>query len=68
MLNKEDVTQWDEVFNLLVEKADIQGHLTTDDLMEICPSGDEQRISSIIQTLKQHHIDIYDREEDYDYP
>jgi len=68
MLNKEDVKRWDEVFNLLVEKADIQGHLTTDDLMEICPSEDEQRISSIIQRLKRHHIEIYDREEDYDYP
>lgn len=68
MLDKEDTTQRNEVFNLLFEKADLQGHLTTDDLMGVYPSEDEQQIASIIHTLKRHHIEIYDREEENDCP
>lgn len=68
MVNNEEVKQRAEIFNLLVEKADIQGYLTTDDLMEVCPNGDSQWISSVMQQLKRQHIEVYDREDDYDYP
>ncbi len=52
MVNNEEVKQRAEIFNLLVEKADIQGYLTTDDLMEVCPNGDSQWISSVMQHIK----------------
>jgi RNA polymerase primary sigma factor len=68
MFIDQDLKRRTEIYNLLVEKADIQGYLTTDDLIEVCPNGDKQHFSSVMQMLKRQHIEVYDREEDFDYP
>jgi RNA polymerase primary sigma factor len=64
MPDKKEVEWGEEVLNLLVEKADIQGHLTTDDLLELAPRGDSQWVSTAIQKLRRFHIDVYDRDDD----
>ena len=64
MPDYKEVEWGEEVLNLLVEKADIQGHITTDDLMELSPKGDSQWVSTAMQMLRRYHIDVYDRDED----
>jgi RNA polymerase primary sigma factor len=64
MLDNTEVERGEDVLNLLVEKAGVQGHLTTDDLMEMSPAGDRHWVSTTIQRLKQRHIEIYDHDED----
>ncbi len=57
--------EWGEgALNLLVEKADIQGHLTTEDLLEVAPGGDSQWISDALQKLRRYHIVVYDKDEE----
>jgi len=47
---------------MLLEKADIQGYLTTDDLMEFYPdvSKDAERIESTMVALRRHGVEILD--------
>jgi RNA polymerase primary sigma factor len=47
---------------MLLEKADIQGYLTTDDLMEFYPdvSKDAERIEAVMVVLRRHGVDVYD--------
>jgi len=49
---------------MLLEKADVQGYLTTEDLMEFCPdvSKDAERLSSLVLMLRRRGVDILDRE------
>jgi RNA polymerase primary sigma factor len=51
-----------EVLNILLEKAGVQGYLTTDDLMEAAPEVDSERLSVILTALRQRGVDILDRE------
>jgi RNA polymerase primary sigma factor len=53
---------------MLLEKADVQGYLTTEDLMEFYPNGDEdtEHLSAIVLALRRRGVDILDRESDYD--
>ncbi len=53
-----------EILNLLLEKADVQGYLTTEDLMEVYPdvSKDAERLSAIVLALRRRGVDILDRE------
>lgn len=54
-----------EILNLLLEKADIQGYLTTEDLMEVYPdvSHDSEHLEAIMVALRHRGVDIYDQNE-----
>ena len=56
-----------EILSMLLEKADVQGYLTTEDLMEFYPNGDEdaEHLSAIVIALRRRGVDILDRETDY---
>jgi RNA polymerase primary sigma factor len=58
-----------EVLGLLLEKADVQGYLTTEDLMEVYPNGDEdtEHLNAIVLALHRRGVDILDREADFDF-
>ncbi len=57
-----------EVLNSLLEKAGIQGYLTTDDLMEAVPEVDSERMSVILTALRRRGVDVLDPEGEYDLP
>ena len=51
---------------MLLEKADVQGYLTTEDLMEFYPEGDEdnEHLTAIMVALRRRGVDILDHEND----
>ena len=53
-----------EVLSLLLEKASVQGYLTTDDLLEISPDvgEDAERLSVIMLALRHRGVDVVDPE------
>jgi RNA polymerase primary sigma factor len=53
-----------EVLSLLLEKASVQGYLTTDDLLEVSPEvgEDDERLSVIMLALRQRGVDVVDPE------
>jgi len=53
-----------EVLSLLLEKASVQGYLTTDDLLEVSPEvgEDAERLSVIMLTLRHRGVDVVDPE------
>jgi len=57
-----------EVLNLLLEKADVQGYLTTEDLMEFYPdvTRDAERIEAVLTALRRRGVEILDSENDSD--
>ncbi len=57
-----------EVLNLLLEKADVQGYLTTEDLMEFYPdvTKDAERIEAVLVALRRRGVEILDGENDSD--
>ena len=57
-----------EILNMLLEKADVQGYLTTEDLMEFYPdvSKDAERIESVMVALRRHGVEILDGDLDID--
>src|SRR5512135_1405172 len=57
-----------EVLNILLEKAGVQGYLTTDDLMEAAPDFDTERLSVILSVLRRRGVDVLDAEDGYDSP
>jgi len=50
---------------MLMDKASIQGYLTTDDLIEAFPetSGDTQRMSMLLTSLRRRGVDIVDSDD-----
>ncbi len=54
-----------EILNMLLEKADVQGYLTTDDLMEVYPdvSRDAEHLEAVMVMLRRRGVDILDREQ-----
>ena len=50
---------------MLMEKAGVQGYLTTDDLIEAFPdtSGDMERLSVLLVTLRRRGVDIVDSDD-----
>jgi len=54
-----------EILSMLLEKADIQGYLTTEDLMEAYPnvSEDRERLEAILVALRRRGVDILDPDE-----
>ncbi len=57
-----------EILGMLLEKADVQGYLTTEDLMEFYPNGEEdaEHLSAIVIALRRRGVDILDREADFE--
>ncbi len=53
-----------EILSMLLEKADVQGYLTTEDLMEVYPdvSEDVERLDAILMALRRRGVDIFDQE------
>jgi RNA polymerase primary sigma factor len=52
-----------EVVHILLEKAELQGYLTTEDITETCPSWgdeDEEKLAEIIIYLRHQGVDIAD--------
>jgi RNA polymerase primary sigma factor len=51
---------------MLMDKASIQGYLTTDDLIEAFPdtSGDMERLSVLLTALRRRGVDIVDSDDD----
>lgn len=54
-----------EILNLLLEKADVQGYLTTDDLIEVYPdvSRDAEHLEAMMVILRRRGVDILDQEQ-----
>ena len=50
---------------MLIEKAGVQGYLTTDDLIEVFPdtSGDIERLSILLTALRRRGIEIIDSDD-----
>ncbi len=53
-------SQSTEILNLLLERAGIQGYLTTDDVMEIASDFDVEKRSVIMHALRQKGVEVYD--------
>jgi RNA polymerase primary sigma factor len=53
-----------EILNMLLEKADIRGFLTTEDLMEAYPNvnQDSEHLEAILMALRRRGVDIVDNE------
>ena len=55
-----------EILSMLLEKADVQGYLTTEDLMEFYPEGDEdnEHLTALMVALRRRGVDILDHDND----
>lgn len=55
-----------EILSMLLEKADVQGYLTTEDLMEFYPEGDEdnEHLTALMVALRRRGVDILDHDAD----
>ncbi len=51
-----------EILSMLLEKADVQGYLTTDDLIEFYPDvgRDAERIEAVMVALRRRGVEIFD--------
>jgi RNA polymerase primary sigma factor len=59
-----------EVVHILLEKAELQGYLTTEDITETCPTWgdeDEEQLAEIIQYLRHQGVDIADEGLDFNF-
>lgn len=54
-----------ELFSVLIEKADIFGYITTDDLIECYPDihNDNEQLEDIVMALRKQGVDIFDEDE-----
>jgi RNA polymerase primary sigma factor len=57
-----------EILSMLLEKADVQGYLTTEDLMEFYPdvSQDAEHIEAVVGALRRHGVELLDSDSDMD--
>jgi RNA polymerase primary sigma factor len=51
---------------MLLEKADVQGYLTTEDLMEFYPEGDEENehLTALMVALRRRGVEVMDHEQE----
>jgi len=61
-------TKSTEILNMLLEKADVQGYLTTEDLMEFYPdvTRDAERIEAVLVALRRRGVEVLDHDIDLD--
>jgi RNA polymerase primary sigma factor len=57
-----------EALHMLLEKAGVQGYITTEDLMEIFPdaSEDSERLSVLVLALRRRGVDILDNDAEFE--
>jgi RNA polymerase primary sigma factor len=55
-----------QILGMLLEKADVQGYLTTEDLMEAYPevSADAERLEAVMMALRRRGVEFLDGESD----
>lgn len=55
-------TRMGDVIHVLLEKADVVGYLTIDDIMQIFPEGgeDSERLNSVINALRRRGVELVD--------
>ncbi len=65
MANPGRRTKNTRVLDTLLEKADVQGYLTTDDLIEVVPAAckDAERLESVLMALRRRGVDVLDEEQ-----
>ena len=58
-----------EIISMLLEKADVQGYLTTEDLIEVYPdvSSDADRFEAVVMALRRHGVDFLDQDGNPDF-
>ena len=58
-----------EILSMLLEKADVQGYLTTEDLMEFYPdvSRDAEHIEAVVVALRRRGVEVLDNDSDIDF-
>ncbi len=49
---------------LLMEKAGIQGYLTSEDLLEVVPPAENERLDSLLLALRHQGVEVLDSEEE----
>ncbi len=56
-----------QALHLLLEKAGVQGYITTEDLMEVYPDAgaDSERLSVLLTALRRRGVDVLDPNTDY---
>ena len=66
MANPGRRTKSTDLLNILLEKAELQGYLTTDDLIEMVPdvSQDAERLEAILMALRRRGVDILDQDDE----
>jgi RNA polymerase primary sigma factor len=66
MVYLEQYSHPSEIIGNLLEKADVRGYLTPEDIIEVFPDGSEdlEKVGSIILTLQRHGVEIILDEED----
>ena len=64
MVSDPNSVRTEKAIDSLLERADLQGFLTIDDLMEIFPNGDDDgdSLNAVILTLKKQGVDILDQD------
>ena len=64
MANPGRSTKNARVLDTLLEKADVQGYLTTEDLIEVVPAAckDAERLETVLMALRRHGVDVLDEE------
>ena len=53
-----------EVLGALIDKADLQGYITPEDVADLCPSDDEERILKILTALRRLGVEIINENEE----
>jgi RNA polymerase primary sigma factor len=56
-----------EILNLLMEKATVQGYITTEDLIEVYPdvNQDGDHLEAVLSALRRRGVDVLDQDEDF---
>jgi RNA polymerase primary sigma factor len=69
-LKQEECTQTENILEMLVEKADLQGQLTFEDLLELIPDQQENsdQFSELVLTLRNQGIEVIDQAAEEDNP
>ena len=59
-----------EILSMLLEKADVQGYLTTEDLMEVYPdaSQDSDHLEAIVLALRRRGVEFLDQDAEAPFP
>ena len=57
-----------EALHMLLEKAGVQGYITTEDLMEIYPDANEdsERLSVLLLALRRRGVDVLDNDAEFE--